>query len=98
MRPVRLGLPAWDEIEAQVPPERLDDFLRHDLRPLLDAVSGDDAIWDEIAVPHGPGKRLTVAGRTVAGSHLFMMEGSGDPRPGVLVVFVVDVWLDHFPV
>jgi len=97
VRPVRLGDSALDDIEAQVPAERIDDFRRHDLRPVLDALSEDAAIWDEVGVPHGPGRRITLGGRTVAGFHLFVTEDPSDPRPGALVVFGVDVWLDDFP-
>ena len=97
MRPVRLGDSALDDIEAQIPAERIADFRRHDLRPVLDALSEDDAIWDEVGVPHGPGCRITLAGQTVAGFHLFVTEDPSDPRPGALVVFGVDVWLDDFP-
>ena len=97
MRPVRLGDSALDDIEAQIPAERFPDFRRHDLRPVLDALSEDDAIWDEVGVPHGPGRRITLAGQTVAGFHLFVTEDPSDPRPGALVVFGVDVWLDDFP-
>ncbi len=97
MRPVRLGSSALEEIESQVPGDRLDGFRRHDLRPLLEALSDDDAVWDEVAIPHGPGRRITVSGQTVAGFHLFIIEDLDDPRPGALVVFAVDVWLDDFP-
>jgi len=91
VRPVRLGGSALDDIESQVPPERVDDFRRHDLRPVLEALSEDDAVWDEVAIPHGPGRRLTLAGRTVAGFHVFVIEDVADPRPGALVVFGLDV-------
>jgi hypothetical protein len=97
VRPVRLGDSALDDIESQLPPERIDDFRRHDLRRVLEALSAVDAIWDEIGVPHGPGRRITLAGQTVAGFHLFVSEDSTDPRPGALVVFGIDVWLDDFP-
>ena len=97
MRPVRLGDSAVDDIEAQVPVDRLDDFRRYDLRPVLEALSADGAIWDEVGVPHGPGRRITLAGRAVAGFHLFITEDPTDPRPGALVVFGIDVWLDDFP-
>ncbi len=60
MRPVRLGGSAFDDLEAQLPVDRLDDFRRHDLRPVLEALSDDDAVWDEIAIPHGPGRRLSL--------------------------------------
>lgn len=97
MRAVRLGDSALDDIEAQVPADRLDDFRRHDLRRVLDALSEDDTIWEEVGVPHGPGRRITLAGQTVAGLHLFVTEDAADPRPGALVVFGIDVWLDDFP-
>jgi hypothetical protein len=97
VRPVRLGDPALEDIEAQVPPDRIDAFRRHDLAPVLDALAGDDAIWEEVGVPRGPGKRFTLAGRSVAGFHLFVTEDPIDPRPGALVVFAIDVWLDDFP-
>ena len=97
MRPVRLGASALDDIEAQIPTDRLDQFRSHDLRPVLEALSKDEAIWDEIGVPQGPGRRITLAGQTVAGFHLFIAEDPADPRPGALVVFAADVWLDHFP-
>lgn len=97
MRPVRLGDSAVDDIEAQVPVDRLGEFRRHDLRPVLEALSADDAIWEKVGVPHGPGRRITLGGRTVAGFHLFITEDPADPRPGALVVFGIDVWLDDFP-
>ncbi len=97
MRPVRLGGSALHDIEAQLPSARIDEFRRHDLRPVLDALSDDDAIWDEIGVPHGPGRRITLGGQAVAGFHLFVTEDPSDPRPGALVVFGIDVWLDDFP-
>ncbi len=97
MRPVRLGGSAFDDLEAQLPADRLDDFRRHDLRPVLEALSDDDAVWDEIAVPHGPGRRLSLVGRTVAGFHVFVTEDIDDPRPGSLVVFGLDIWLEDFP-
>lgn len=65
MRPIRLGEPALEDIEAQVPPGRIDAFRRHDLAPVLDALAGDDAIWEEVGVPHGPGRRFALAGQTV---------------------------------
>jgi limonene-1,2-epoxide hydrolase len=97
VRPVRLGASALDDIEAQVPTDRLDGFRQHDLRPLLEALSKDEAIWDEVGVPHGPGRRITLVGQTVAGFHLFIIEDLADPRPGALVVFAAYVWLDDFP-
>ncbi len=97
MRPVRLGDPSLDDIDLQVPPDRLNDFLQHDLRPVLDALSQNDATWDENGIPHGPGRRFTIAGQTVAGFHLFVAEDPADPRPGALVVFGIDVWLNDFP-
>ncbi len=97
MRPIRLGDPAVDDIEAQVPPDLLGDFRRHDLRPVLEALSEDEAIWDQVGVDHGPGKRFTIEGRTVAGFHLFITEDPVDPRSGALVVYGIDIWLDDFP-
>ena len=70
MRPVRLGDAALNDIAAQVPPERVEGFRQYDLRPLLDALSEDESIWDEVGVPHGPGRRITLGGQTVAGFHL----------------------------
>jgi hypothetical protein len=64
---------------------------------VLEALAEDDVIWEEVGIPHGPGRRFTLAGRTVAGFHLFVVEDPADPRPGALVVFAVDVWLDDFP-
>ena len=54
MRSVRLGASALDDIEAQVPTDRLDEFRCHELRTVLKALSKDEAIWDEVAVSQGP--------------------------------------------
>ena len=97
MRAVRLGDPALDDIEAQVSPDRLEDFRRIDLGPALEALAIDDGVWERVGMPHGPGRRFTLAGQTVAGFHLFVTEDPLDPRPGALVVFAIDVWLDDFP-
>jgi limonene-1,2-epoxide hydrolase len=97
VRPVRLGDAALDDLAAQIPTERIESFRRHDLRPVLEALSQDDAIWDDVGIPHGPGRRITLGGQTVAGFHLFVIEDPADPRPGSLVVFGIDIWLDHFP-
>ncbi len=56
MRPVRLGDSAPDDIEAQVPAERLDDFRRHGSGAILEALAEDDAIWEEVGIHHGPGR------------------------------------------
>ena len=38
--------------------------------------------WDRFSAPHGPGRRLTVEGTTVAGFHLFGVADDDDPRDG----------------
>ncbi len=39
---VQLGDPTIDDVEPQVPPNRIEGFLRHDLRPVLEALSEDE--------------------------------------------------------
>ncbi len=96
MRPVRLAGSAADDVEAQLEPDRLELFRRFDLAPALDLL-GMDGVWESDAKPHGPGRRLTIEGVTVAGFHLFALPDDLDPRDGALVVFAVDIWSDEFP-
>ncbi len=67
-----------------------------DLAPALKLLSAP-GVWEATARPHGPGRRLTVEGVTVAGFHLFVVPDDVDPRDGALVVFAIDIWLDEFP-
>lgn len=96
MRPVRLADSAAGDVEAQLDPDRVALFRRYDLAPALDLLASD-GVWESDAKPHGPGRRLTVEGVTVAGFHLFVLPDDLDPREGALVVFAVDVWGDEFP-
>jgi len=96
VRPVRLAGSAADDVEAQLEPDRLELFRRFDLAPALDLL-GTDGVWDSDTKPHGPGRRLTLEGVTVAGFHLFALPDDLDPRDGALVVFAIDIWSDEFP-
>ncbi|MEM9033828.1 MAG: hypothetical protein AAGA99_25515 [Actinomycetota bacterium] len=64
---------------------------------MLETLGEDPATWDEVSVPHGPGRRLTVHGRSVAGFHLFGVDDIGDPRDGAIVIYLIDIWTDEFP-
>lgn len=96
MRPVRLADSAADDVEAQLPPDRRELFRRFDLAPALDLLA-TDGVWESDAKPHGPGRRLTIEGVTVAGFHLFALPDDLDPRDTALVVFAVDIWSEEFP-
>jgi hypothetical protein len=48
-------------------------------------------------VPHGPARRLTIYGRTVAGFHLFGIEDTEDPRDGAIVIYFIDIWSKEVP-
>ena len=71
MKAIRLADLAQNDIERQLPTDRVETFKRHDLRPVLEALAADSEIWDQVARPHGAGRRLTLHGRAVAGFHLF---------------------------
>jgi hypothetical protein len=79
LRPVRLADSALDDIDRQLPPERAAEFKRVDLRPVLETLSEQPDTWEEVSVPHGPARRLTIHGRTVAGFHLFGVDDTEDP-------------------
>ncbi len=97
MRAVRIAETALEDIDTQVSGQLASDFRRLDLVPVLDALAQDVAIWDEVGVAHGPGRRFTISGRTVAGFHVFVVEDVSDPRPGASVVYAIDIWLEDFP-
>ena len=96
MRPVRLAGSAAADVEAQLTPDRVELFRRFDLGPGLDLLASE-GVWESDAKPHGPGRRLTIEGVTVAGFHLFAVPDDLDPREDALVVFAVDIWSDEFP-
>ena len=65
MRPVRLGDSALDDIDAQVPAERVEDFRRHDLRLCSKHWRKMMPSWRRLGFPTGlvagsrsPGERL----------------------------------------
>ncbi len=97
MRAVRLAESALDDIDRQLSPERAVEFKRVDLRPVLETLSEQPDIWEIVSVPHGPARRLTVHGRTVAGFHLFGVDDTEDPRNGAIVIYYIDIWVDEFP-
>lgn len=96
MRPVRLAESAAADVEAQLMPDRVELFRRFDLGPALDLLASE-GVWESVAKPHGPGRRLTIEGVTVSGFHLFALPDDLDQREGALVVFAVDIWSDAFP-
>lgn len=96
MKPVRLASSAAADAEAQLSSDRVQRFRRFDLGPALDLLA-DEGVWESLAKPHGPGRRLTLEGVSVAGFHLFALPDDLDPREGALVVFAVDIWTDDFP-
>lgn len=96
MRPVRLAESAAADVEAHLMPDRVELFHQFDLGPALDLLASE-GVWESEAKPHGPGRRLTIEGVTVAGFHLFALPDDLDPREGALVVFAVDIWSDAFP-
>ena len=97
MRAVRLADSALDDIDRQLSAERAAEFKRVDLRPVLEALSEQPATWDDVSVPHGPARRLTIHGRSVAGFHLFGVDDTADPRDGAIVIYLIDIWTDEFP-
>ena len=96
MRPVRVAESAAADIQSQLPDERRNEFLRHDLAPAL-ARAGDPDAWSKGASPHGPGWRFSLAGRTVAGFHLFLATDLLADDDDGLVVYAIDIWMDEFP-
>ena len=97
MRAVRLAESAHEDIERQLRPERAQDFKRNDLRPILDALGQQHGLWEEASVAHGPARRLTVYGQTVAGFHLFGISDTEDPRDDAIVIYFIDIWTEAFP-
>ncbi len=97
MRAVRLADSAKEDIDRQLPADRATAFRGHDLRPALEALSSNPEIWDESTNPHGPGRRLTIYGRTVAGFHLFGVPDTDDPRDDAIVIYFIDIWTDEMP-
>ena len=97
MRAVRLADSALDDIDQQLSPERAVEFKRLDLRPVLQTLSEQPDTWEAVSVPHGPARRLTIYGRTVAGFHLFGVDDTEDPREGAIVIYYIDIWVDEFP-
>ena len=97
MRAVRLADSALDDIDRQLGLERGAEFKRLDPRPVLEALSQQPETWEVVSVPHGPGRRLTIHGRTVAGFHLFGVEDAEDPRSDAIVIYFIDIWVEEFP-
>jgi hypothetical protein len=97
VRAVRLTGSAFDDIRRQLPPDQAEEFIRRDLRAVLDTLGEQVEAWDEATEQHGPARRLTVYGRTVAGFHLFGIEDPNDPRDGAIMIYLVDIWPDEFP-
>jgi hypothetical protein len=97
LRAVRLAESALDDIERQLPAERAARFKRIDLRPVLEALGEQGDLWDEVSVPHGLARRLTIYGRTVAGFHLFGIDDTTDPRTDAIVIYYIDIWRNEFP-
>lgn len=97
MRAVRIAESAHEDIERQLEAEKARDFKRNDLRPILDALGQRHDLWEEASVAHGPARRLTAYGKTVAGFHLFGISDTEDPRDDALVIYFVDIWTEEFP-
>ena len=97
MRAVRLAGSALDDIDRQLDPAEGEAFKRVDLRPTIEAISEQVDLWETMSVPHGPGRRLTINGRTVAGFHLFGADDTEDPRSGAIVIYFIDIWEHEFP-
>lgn len=97
MRAVRLAESALDDIDRQLSPGQAVEFKRVDLRPVLETLGEQPGAWEAVSVPHGPARRLTIHGRTVAGFHLFGVEDTEDPREGAIVIYYIDIWVDEFP-
>lgn len=97
MRPVRLADSALDDIDRQLAPERAAEFKCIDLRPVLEALGEQPEMWELVSVPHGPARRLTIDGRTVAGFHLFGVDDTEDPRERAIVIYFIDIWINEFP-
>jgi hypothetical protein len=97
VRAVRLADSALDDIDRQLSPERAVEFTRVDLRPVLESLSEQPGLWEDVSVPHGPARRLTIHGRTVAGFHLFGVDDTEDPRDEAIVIYYIDIWIDEFP-
>ena len=81
---VRLAESALDDIDRQLSDERAVEFKCVDLRPVLETLSEQPGTWEAVSVPHGPARRLTIHGRTVAGFHLFGVDDTEDPREGAI--------------
>ena len=97
MRAIRLADSALDDIDRQLSPQRVTEFKRLDLRPVLETLGEQPDAWEEVSVAHGPARRLTIYGRTVAGFHLFGVNDTEDPRDGAIVIYYIDIWVNEFP-
>jgi hypothetical protein len=97
LRAVRLADSALDDIDRQLTRKQAAEFKRVDLRPVLETLSEQPDTWEEVSVPHGPARRLTIHGRTVAGFHLFGVDDTEDPRERAIVIYYIDIWVDEFP-
>ena len=53
-------------------------------------------MWEMVTVPHGPVRRLTIDGLTVAGFHLFGVDDIGDASERAVIIYFVDIWNDEF--
>lgn len=96
MTRVRLAESALDDLQRQLTPSALAQFVRFDLAPTIEFLGSEPNAWRAMSAAHGPGRRLTVSGVTVAGFHLFAVD---DPNVdgASIVVYLIDVWTEEFP-
>ena len=89
---------ALDSISDQLPADRAQVFLSHDLPEAIEALSDTDW-WSLPEIPRAPGlRRFTVeAARTVAGYHFLVGLDAWDEDPGAVVIHVIDIWSDRWP-
>lgn len=97
MTSVRLAESALADIARQLRDEEAIEFLRLDVEPVLDLLRADDTTWPRMTAPHGPGRRLTVSGRTVAGFHLFGVDDPEASEQPAVVIYFIDIWASEFP-
>lgn len=97
-RSVRVPNHTLASIDKQLPPDRRDVFIAHDLPEAVEALSLVDW-WSLPELPQALGiRRFTVeAARTVAGYHLLVGLDTWADDPGAMVIHVVDVWADRWP-
>ena len=95
---VRLPNHALASIDDQLPLDRADVFKAYDLPEALAALSLVD-FWELPEISQAPGiRRFTVeAARTVAGYHLLVGLDTWADEPGAIVIHVIDIWSDRWP-